>query len=145
MIVHRGVYRQKGLGLMGLIGKGLLKQTMKGITRHYQHGQGLFGDLLKMGKSFGKSTLKTLGKNTLQIGTQLGQDILAGKKPKEAVISRGKELVKKTMQDIIPRKRKIETEAVSKKIKRRKHTTKRQFKIKPPGVRKQSNTKDIFS
>ena len=49
------------------------------------------------------------------------------------------------MKDIIPKKRKIETEVVNKKIKRRKHTTKRQFKLKPPGVRKQAKTKDIFS
>ena len=60
MIVHRGVYTQKGLGLMGLLGKGLLKQTMKGVTRHYQHGQGFFDDLLKMGKSFGKKHVENI-------------------------------------------------------------------------------------
>ena len=102
----------------------------------FQRGYGI-GSLFAR---FGIPILKYLGKQLLQTGVNVGQDVLAKKTFKEALKDRGKEALKKTAKDVLDKAQNTLNQQ-GQGIKRRKKKSLNSYKK----LTKRRTKKDIFS
>ena len=84
MIVHRGIPRQRGRG-GGYVGRWM-------IPYHHQTGRGF--------KDMAKAALKVMGPKVLRTAYQVGMDLMSGKRVKDSLMNRGKQLAMDTVHSV---------------------------------------------
>ena len=84
MIVHRGIPRQRGRG------GGYLGRWMR--PYHHQTGRGF--------KDMAKAALKVMGPKVLRTAYQVGMDLMSGKRVKDSLMNRGKQLAMDTVHSV---------------------------------------------
>ena len=88
MLVHRGIPRQRGRGLVGRWMPPFVHTPLS-----IQRGRGF--------KDLAKAALRTMGPKVLQTAYNVGMDMLSGKrKLKDSLLSRGKELAVNTIKSV---------------------------------------------